>query len=136
MGHALLELGSRSFYAQQDARIPLLASALNAGVYLILAFSLTRQLGFVGISLATSLAFTGEALLLLYLLNRRYSGILSIRDTIIRVGLAGLAGGLVALGVMRVSVIPAVVTAVGALGLGGLATLPFIWPEMRLLARL
>ena len=76
MGHSLLEVSARAFYAQQNARTPLIAAALTTTAFIILAIILGSLLGAPGIGLANALAFTGEAILLWVLLNRRYSGIL------------------------------------------------------------
>lgn len=135
MGHSLLEVAARSFYAQQDARTPLFAAALNAGAYVVFAVLLSRQLGPVGIALANSMAFTGEALLLLYLLNRNQPGILQIGGTLARALVVAVGAGLVVYGLMSLP-FPVLPLTVGALGVGALAALPFIWPEVKLLVRL
>ena len=135
MGHSLLEVAARSFYAQQDARTPLFAAALNAGAYVVFAVFLSRQLGPVGIALANSMAFTGEALLLLYLLNRKQPGILQIGGTLARALVVAVGAGLVVYGLMSLP-FPVLPLTVGALGVGALAALPFIWPEVKLLVRL
>ena len=135
MGHSLLEVAARSFYAQQDARTPLFAAALNAVAYILFAVLLSRQLGPVGIALANSLAFTGEALLLLYLLDRRHPGILRLGGTFARAVVVSVGGGLLVYGLMSLP-FPVLPLTMGALGLGALAVLPFIWPEVKLLVRL
>lgn len=135
VGHSLLEISARSFYAQQDARTPLYAAALNAAAYILFAVLLSRQLGAPGIALANTLAFTGEALLLLYLLNRRFPGILQVGRTLGRVATAAAGGALVILTLMNLS-LPAFPLALGALVVGGVAVTPFIWPEMKLLIKL
>jgi putative peptidoglycan lipid II flippase len=135
MGHALLETASRSFYAQQDALTPLFAAALNAGVYLLFALPLSRTLGTAGIALATTVSFTGEALLLLYLLNRRQPGILRAGKTLLRVTLASMGAALLVFGLMQLP-LPALPLSLGALMLGSLCILPFIWPEVKLLVKL
>jgi len=71
MGHSLLEVASRSFYAQQNARVPLYAAALNAALYTMFGIVLMKPMGAMGISVGDSLAFTIEALLLLWILNYR-----------------------------------------------------------------
>ncbi len=76
MGHAWLEVAVRSFYAQQNARIPLIAASLQAVAFIALAVLLALTIGHVGIALADTFTFTGEALLLLFLLNRRFPGVL------------------------------------------------------------
>jgi putative peptidoglycan lipid II flippase len=141
VGHALLEISARSFYAQQDARTPLLAAAINAAVYIFLAVVLSRSLGFLGIALANSLAFTGEALLLLVLLNRQMPGLLRVGRTLLRVVPAALlASGVVylliaMLGLGARSGAVSSLLAAGALAAGGLVALPFLWPELRALLR-
>jgi peptidoglycan biosynthesis protein MviN/MurJ (putative lipid II flippase) len=63
----------------------LFAAAINAFAYIVFATYLSGQLGHSGIALANSLAFTGEAILLLYLLNRRFPGIWNVGGTLPRV---------------------------------------------------
>lgn len=135
MGHSLLEVAVRAFYAQQNARIPLLASAFGLAVFTLLAAALAYLLGVAGIGLANALAFTAEALLLWALLSRKFPGLLHFWPTLLR---AILAGGIAALLVYFLLQLPfpSLPLAVGALGLGGLVVLPFIWPEIRLLIKL
>ncbi|HJW91831.1 MAG TPA: murein biosynthesis integral membrane protein MurJ [Anaerolineales bacterium] len=134
-GHSLLEIAARSFYARQDARTPLLAAALNALAYIVLAIPLAGWLGPAGIALANSVAFTGEALLLLLLLNRRTPGLLRVGNTLARAGLVAAGAGLVVFGLMRLP-FSALPLAVGSLAVGGVFALPFIWPELKLLIKL
>lgn len=134
-GHSLLEVGARSFYARQDARTPLLAAALNAFFYIFLALWLSGGYGPTGIALANSLAFTGEALLLLVLLNRRSPGILRVRPTLLRTSLASMLIGSGIYLFMQLP-IPVLPLSVVALVLGGLLTIPFIWREITLLVRM
>jgi putative peptidoglycan lipid II flippase len=142
MGHALLEISVRSFYAQQNAITPLLAAALNAGMYLVVAVLLSRQLGFLGIALANTIAFTTEALLLLWLLNRQMPGLLRMGRTLLRALLVGSAAAfgvylvLGALPLASMSIIFSTLAATGVLAAGALVVLPFIWPEIRALLRL
>jgi len=142
IGHATLEVASRAFYAQQDARTPLITKALTAGLFIVLGIFLSPRLGAPGIGLANSLAFTGEAFLLLFLLYRQSSEILQIRKTLIRVGLATLGSGLVVfflnqqIPLASLSSIKGLLLAGGALALGGVILLPFIWSELRILVKL
>jgi putative peptidoglycan lipid II flippase len=134
-GHSLLEISARSFYAQQDARTPLFAAAVNAGLYILLAVNLARALGSTGIALANSLAFTSEALLLLFLLNRSHPGMLRVLPTLGRVSITAAAGGLLVLGLLQLP-FPELVLVIAALMISGAATLPFIWPEVKTLIKL
>lgn len=136
MGHSLLEVGARSFYAQQDARTPLFAAALNALAYIVFATYLSGQLGPSGIALANTLAFTGEAILLLYLLNRRFPGIWNVGGTLLRVSASAIAAAVLVYVMMNFLPLPLFPLTVGALALGALAILPLTWTEMKFLVRL
>lgn len=70
-GHSLVEVAARTFYAYQDARTPLFLAALTLGLYIAFGLALTPRLNFAGLALANSLAFTAEALLMLFILHRR-----------------------------------------------------------------
>jgi putative peptidoglycan lipid II flippase len=134
MGHALIEVASRSFYAQQNALIPLGASFLATLTFVIFAIGLGFSIGAAGIALANGLAFTGEALLLWYLLSRRFSGVANVRSTVVRVIPAALLGGLVAFGIMQLSFpVSGILVGILAIGVGGLLVIPFILPELKLL---
>ena len=130
-GHALLEIASRSFYAQQNARTPLYAAAFNTGIFVLLAVSLTRLMGAAGIALAGSVAFTAEALVLLWLLGRRFPGLLRSRDTLLRVVLASLAGALFLYVLIQWGPLPALFASLGGMLAGLLIVVFFIRPELR-----
>jgi putative peptidoglycan lipid II flippase len=137
MGHSLIEVASRAFYAQQQALVPLGTSFLAMVLFVILAIGLGYTLGAPGIALANGLAFTGEAALLWYLLNRRFSGVVAVRNTLVRAIPVAITAGLLVYGLMRLSLpISGVILAVLALGVGGLLVLPFILPELRLLVKM
>ena len=89
----------------------------------------------VGIAIANTLAFTGEALLLLYLLRRKVPGLLRVSGTLVRVGLAALAGGAVVFILLQLP-LPELPLTLAALTMGGLMVVPFIWPEVKLLIKL
>ncbi len=141
-GHAMLEIASRSFYAQKDAKTPLLAAFLNAIGYLGIVYLLTNLMGFAGIALANILAFTLEALLLLWLLNRRYNGILKVANSFFRALLvsAPLAGIIYwVLNMPRITAMSDLYQGAAAAGLmlvGLLITAPFIWKEVKILLTL
>ncbi len=134
LSHAVLEIASRAFYARQDARTPLLAAALNAILYLLFAVAFSRWRGYTGIALANTLAFTTEAIVLLYLLNRRVPHILRL-DGMGRRSVAGLAlAGAVTAGGGALFP-PGVPGGALRLAIGALAALPCLWPEVRALAK-
>ena len=81
MGHALLEIIVRAFYAMKDTRTPVLigASAMTLNLLFSLFFAyLFRQIGWAphgGLALANSLATALESLLLLFILQKRLPGL-------------------------------------------------------------
>ena len=113
----------------------MITAALNAVIFTVLGIALAFSLGASGIALANSLAFTSQAILLLVLLNRQFAGVLKVGGTLLRVIPASLAAGLLAFGLLQLP-LPALPLAALALLGGGLLVLPFIWPEIKLLARL
>jgi putative peptidoglycan lipid II flippase len=156
MGHSLLEVASRSFYAQQDAKIPLYASALNAALYTAFGIILMKPLGAMGISVGDSVSFSIEAFLLLGILNYRMSTSFEdgksfrsrIRTTFSNINLANrtflrtVLGSIVIGGVL----IPfqlfvgknlgQFVNGASSMLLGVVIILPFIWVEIRQLFQL
>jgi putative peptidoglycan lipid II flippase len=136
IAHSLIEVASRSFYAQQEARIPLLASGLNVIVYILLALLLIGPLGATGIALANTLSFTGEMLLLVYLLEHRLRNRFVVRSTLVRTVAGAMLAGLLMYGLIALAPINELPLALAALALGALVALPFIWKEMRLLLQL
>jgi putative peptidoglycan lipid II flippase len=134
-GHSLLELASRAFYAQQNARIPLFTAAFRISAFLLLGVIFLRPLGVAGIALADTLAITSEAIILLFLLNRRFPGVLQVGGTLARAALVSLGGGLLVFALLQLP-LPALVASLAALAAGGLLALPFIWPEVKLLIKL
>lgn len=70
-GHSLVEIAVRTFYAQQKPLAPIIAAALTATLFAVLCFLLVPGMGHAGIALANTLAFTAEAVGLLWLLRRR-----------------------------------------------------------------
>jgi putative peptidoglycan lipid II flippase len=142
VSYALIEVTSRAFYAQHNARTPLFTIGITAAVFIMLAVPFARLWGAPGIALANSLAFTLQLAIMLYLLNRQFPGFTSVRNTLVRVIPPSLViGGVVYLlnhfiPHESMGLIVSALTAVGVLGLGGLFMLPFIWVEINLLVKL
>ncbi|HMN26658.1 MAG TPA: lipid II flippase MurJ, partial [Caldilineaceae bacterium] len=74
-GHALLEIIVRAFYALHDTLTPVMVGVAAMVVNIALSLAWVGWLGFGGLALANSLATTGEALLLLWLLRRPLKGV-------------------------------------------------------------
>lgn len=81
VGHSLVEIVSRAFYALQDTKTPVLvgAAAMSLNVLFSLVFSaFFDRVGWMphgGLALANSLATTLEMAVLLYLMRRRLDGL-------------------------------------------------------------
>ena len=94
LGHALLELIVRGFYANQDTRTPVFIGVVAMGLNIVLSLLLSAfftRIGWPphgGLALANSLATALEVTVLLWLLSRQLSG---LDFTRIRGGLARIA---------------------------------------------
>jgi putative peptidoglycan lipid II flippase len=136
LGHTWLEVAVRSFYANQNAVIPLVGAICQIILYLVLAVTLSQVMGVVGLALADTLAFTTQAIILLWLLNRRYNGVLDVGGTLLRTLLAAGVSALAAWGLMAILPLPLIIRTLVGLAAGGLLVLPFIWKEVKVLVRL
>jgi len=124
VGHSVLELVARLFYAQQDTVTPFKVATVSMLANVALSLALIRVLGYGGLALANALAFTLEASLLLWIARRRLGGLelRRVADGLMRIGLAALVMGFVVAGLQR-WLSDAGPVAVGGAGLvlGGLA---------------
>jgi len=135
-GHALLEIAARSFYAQHNARTPMWAAGINSALFVGLAVALTGRMGAGGIALAGTVAFTLEALVLLWLLARQYPGLGETRATLLRTAAACALGAAALFALMQWAPLPQVVTALGGMLLGMLLAMAVLWPELKVFAQL
>jgi len=136
VGHSLLEVAARSFYAQHNAKTPLVASGLTLAAFAILAIPLSRRFGAPGIGLANSLAFTGEALLLFVLLHRKMPFHPRMNRTLLRTLAACVSG--VGLSVFLQNLVGTPTSTLASLGvtsgiliLSSGIILPWLLPELR-----
>jgi putative peptidoglycan lipid II flippase len=136
LGYAMVEIGVRAFYSQQKPISPLVTSFLRVVAYVGLSILFFRRLGTPGIALADTLAATFEGCLLFYLLNRSFSGVLDVRTTLVRIIPVAILCAFGAAVIMRLAPVPSLLAALVALILGGLAALPFMWPELKLLIKM
>ena len=126
----------RSFYANQNTRTPLIAAFIQATAFILLSIILSPIIGLAGIPLSAALTFTIQAVVLLTILNRRFPGLLKLESTGIRAAAAAVGAGLVTAAVLAFLPIPTLLRTLVALLTGGLAALPLIWQEVRLLLNL
>jgi putative peptidoglycan lipid II flippase len=104
LGHSVVEIASRAFYAQQDTRTPVLVGTGAMCLNVILSLTLPglfTQIGWMphgGLALANSAATFLEMLVLLYIMNGRLNG-LEISNL-----LKGLTHALIGSAVMGVAI--------------------------------
>ena len=98
VGHSIMEVLTRAFYAQQDTKTPVIIGAIAMGLNVVFSIAFSRlfaQIGWIpvgGLALANSLATALEAIALFVFMRNRLNGIegKSILDGVWRVGVAGL----------------------------------------------
>jgi putative peptidoglycan lipid II flippase len=71
IGHSMLEVTARAFYAQQDTWTPLYVAVGAMGVGIAASFALYGTLGVGGLALANAIGVTVEVIVLLLILRRR-----------------------------------------------------------------
>jgi len=136
VGDTWLEVAVRSFYANQNTRIPLVAAFLQAIAFVGLSFVLRPWIGLAGIPLAAALTFTTQAVVLLLILNRRFPGLLQVGKTFLRAVAGAILAGVLVLLMSRYLPVSPLISSLAALPVGAAAAVPFIWPEVRALFQL
>jgi putative peptidoglycan lipid II flippase len=131
VGHSVLEIAARAFYAQQNAKLPLIAAGVGMVIFFGLSIALYRPLEAAGIGLSNSIAFTVEAIFLLLILRRSFPHILLLRRDLVRICIGSVLGGLVTFGLLQFLPLPKLLLGAISLGVGALVVLPFIWQEVK-----
>lgn len=134
--HSIIEVGARSFYSMQDARIPLLASAVTLLVFITSGVFLKGAWGATGLAAAISLAFGVEMFLLILLLIRRLKVGLGIKPTLIRTAIACILVLLLALGAARVEQSATLVGSLVLMVIAALVAGAILFRDLRELIRL
>lgn len=73
--HSVLEVVTRSFYADRDTLTPLWASLAGSILYVVLGLALTGSGDVSGLALANTAAYSVEVIILLWVLRRRWHGL-------------------------------------------------------------
>lgn len=71
VGHALVQIIARAYYAMKDTKTPLALTLISIGINVVLAVALAPSLGINGLALANAVATLAEAVLLFALLADR-----------------------------------------------------------------
>ena len=98
IGHSILEVLTRAFYAQHDTKTPVIVGAIAMGLNVVFSFTfagLFKNIGWMphgGLALANSLATALEVTVLMIIMRRRLNGINEFH--ILRGGLLSTGGTL------------------------------------------
>lgn len=146
VGHSIMEVLTRAFYAQQDTKTPVIIGTIAMGLNVIFSiwFSIFfAQIGWFplgGLALANSLATALEASALFIFMRQRLNGIegKSIAEGAWRVTLAALGMGVSLLFWTQVTgSLPRWLVASGGVAVGGIVYFTGVWilkvPEMRMM---
>lgn len=149
VGHSIMEVLTRAFYAQHDTKTPVLIGAVAMGLNVVFSFAFSgwfASIGWLplgGLALANSLATALEAVTLFVVIRRRLNGIEGM-NLLRGFGAAALAALGMALGLMAwiqlTGSLNRWVIALGGVLLGGLIYGLGVWalqiPEIKLLTQM
>lgn len=93
VGHSLVELFVRSFYAIQKPKYPLMGAVSTLVVFILLSLVLSPALQAKGIAAANTIAYSLQAVLLLFLLNPQLATKLKLSKSMLMGLLGALLGG-------------------------------------------
>ena len=152
LGHCLLELGSRIFFSQQNAVIPLIASVASLGIYILSGKLLAISMDVTGVALADSIAFSAQAVILLIIFYVHEKKVLhtekgkeqvtrqaspELKQTILRTLIGSAAAGAAAWFIMQHSAgYSSLLQGSISFLIGIIVILPFIWKEVRVFFKL
>jgi putative peptidoglycan lipid II flippase len=138
LGHSAVELGVRSFYAKQNAQVPMVTSGLGLIIYIGFAVLFMRPFGAGGISLANSISYSVQGLLLFVLLSRGLTEKFQVGSTFLRSILSGVLGGIclwLIISVLPFSISPLILS-IGGMILAAVVSAVPIWREIGSLMKL
>lgn len=101
IGHSLVELFVRSFYSMQKPKFPLVGSIITLILYLVLGITLLPSFQVSGIAAANTIAYSVQAILLLFMLNKQLTAKQVLAPSALRGLLAAVLGGAAAYLVMQ-----------------------------------
>jgi len=137
-GFSIQEIAARSFYARKEPMFPLYAVLLRLALFIgigILGITYFRGIGAPVIAFA-EIALLVESILLFNWLSKRTHEPLQVWNAVFKGLAAALVGGVTTYVLALYVPGSAVLTALLGMVVGGLAALPFIWSEVKLLVKL
>jgi len=138
LGHSVVELGVRSFYARQTPKVPMMVSGLGLLLYVGLARILMGSLESGGIALANSISYSVQAILLISVLNRKLPTRFQLLGSLLRGVISAIIAGLCIWLILSVFPIPLseLFLSLLSMGVGMVVGAIPIWREVRLLIHL
>ncbi len=138
LGHNIVELGVRSFFARQKPHVPLIVSGTGLVIFLGLAIPLMGTMASSGIALANSISYSIQAVVLILILNRHVPERFKLGGTFLKALVSAGIAGICAWMVLSFLPIPlhGVLLSLLGIGIGGLLGLVPIWQEIRMLVQL
>lgn len=138
LGHCIVELGVRAFYASQNAKVPMMVSGFGLLLYVGIARLLVGPLKAGGIALANAISYSIQGLLLLFALNQQITEKFRFDGSVLRGVISAVAAGLCAWFVLSVFPLPLpeLFLSLIAICVGGVVGIIPIWREIRLLVHL
>lgn len=136
LGHTLLEIVTRTFYAEQDARTPLYGTAIRVVLFFAISILSYNTYGVIGIAIADSISVTLEVVFMFYLLKKQGFKIAIPPKDLLRICIAlVVSAGIVGL-IMTIPGIPAIMKSVSGLIVGTAVFAYFTRSELKTLLRL
>lgn len=138
LGHSVVELGVRSFYASQTPKVPMMVSGLGFLLYVGLALILMSPLESGGIALANSISYSIQAIILVLALNRKFPDRFHLLGSFLHGAISAFAAGLCMWLINSVLPIPFSELLLSLVSMGAgivIGAIP-IWREIRLLIHL
>jgi putative peptidoglycan lipid II flippase len=129
VGHSIMEVLTRAFYAQHDTKTPVIIGTIAMGLNVVFSFAFARlfnQIGWMshgGLALANSLATALEATMLFIFMRRRLKG---IEGSFVARGFAACAAAALGMGIglwlwiQATSSLTRWVVALGGVAMGGI----------------
>jgi putative peptidoglycan lipid II flippase len=137
-GQCIVEVMGRSFYSKKDSLTPLYTAGFKLVVFIGLGILFIQFLGVPGLALADCVAFSGEAILLLWVFSKRTNQPANFVKTLPRGIIGALVGGGITLGLTMLlgDRVRPILVSILAMAIGGIAVLPIMWKELKQLTRL
>ncbi len=137
-GYAIQEILARAFYARKEPMYPLYAVLIRIGVFLSIGIAGLTFLRGVGAPLIAfaEIALLVEAIIMFGWLSRKMNEPLRVWSAVVKGILAAVIGGLATYLLAVYLPGSAILTALIGMLVGGLITIPIIWPEVKLLFKL